>query len=254
MADDSRFGGRTAIVTGAASGVGKATALRLAADGAKVACLDLAADAAEATAEEIRAAGGTAAAFAVNVADVESVRAAVAAAEAELGPVKVLANVAGVLKFAHSHELAVEDWDRIIDINLKGTFLMCQAVIPSMLEQGGGSVINVASSAGVFGQAYVAAYAASKGGVAILTRALAWEYVKRGIRFNAIAPGGIATPMTNRVDFPEDMDFSLIEKSIAVGMKMMDPSEPAGLIAFLASDEADSINGTVIPIDNAITT
>lgn len=254
MADDSRFGGRTAIVTGAASGVGKATALRLAADGAKVACLDLAVEAAEATAEEIRAAGGTAAAFAVNVADVDSVRAAVAAAEAELGHVKVLANVAGVLKFAHSHELAVEDWDRIVDINLKGTFLMCQAVIPSMLEHGGGSVINVASSAGVFGQAYVAAYAASKGGVAILTRALAWEYVKRGIRFNAIAPGGIATPMTNRVDFPEDMDFSLIEKSIAVGMKMMDPSEPAGLIAFLASDEADSINGTVIPIDNAITT
>lgn len=253
MSDDSRFGGATAIVTGAASGVGKATALRLAADGAAVACLDLAVDAATATVEEIRAAGGTAAPFAVDVADPASTKAAVAAAEADLGPVRVLANIAGVLKFAHAHELAVDDWDRVIDINLKGTFLMCQAVIPSMLEQGGGSVVNVASSAGVFGQAYVAAYAASKGGVAILTRALAWEYVKRGIRFNAIAPGGVATPMTNRVDFPEDMDFTLLEKTFAADMKMMDPSEPAALISFLASSEAESINGTVIPIDNAIT-
>lgn len=254
MAQGNRFGGRTAIVTGAASGMGQATALRLATDGAAVACLDVAGDAAAATAEEIRAAGGTAFPAEVDVRDPDSVAAAVAAVEADLGPARVLVNVAGVLKFSHAHELDVADWDRVVDVNLKGTFLMARAVIPSMLEAGGGSIVNVASSAGVFGQAYVAAYAASKGGVAMLTRALAWEYVKRDIRVNAIAPGGVATPMTSQVEFPEGMDFDLIQKTIAFDNKMMDPSEPAALISFLASDEASSINGAVVPIDNAITT
>ncbi|MBX3314447.1 MAG: SDR family oxidoreductase [Actinobacteria bacterium] len=252
MAEGNRFGGRTAIVTGAASGIGRATAQRLAADGAAVACLDMS-DAAQATVDLITETGGTAMAVAVDVSDVDSVRSAVAAVEAELGPARVLANIAGVLRFANAHEMPVDQWDLVIDVNLKGTFLMCQAVIPSMLANGGGAIVNVASSAGMFGQAYVAAYGASKGGVAIMTRALAWEYLKRDIRVNAIAPGGVETPMTSKVDFPADMDFTLIEKTIAVGNKMMDPAEPAGLISYLASDEASSINGAVIPIDNGIT-
>lgn len=252
MAEGNRFGGRTAIVTGAASGIGRATARRLAADGAAVACLDMS-DETQETVDLITEAGGTAIAVAVDVSDVASVRTAVDAVDAQLGPVRVLANVAGVLRFAHAHEMPVDQWDLVVDVNLKGTFLMCQAVIPSMLANGGGSIVNVSSSAGMFGQPYVAAYAASKGGVAMMSRALAWEYLKRGIRVNAIAPGGVQTAMTSRVDFPEDMDFSLMQKTIAVDNKMMDPSEPAGLISYLLSDEASSINGAVVPIDNAIT-
>lgn len=252
MATGTRFDGRTALVTGAASGIGRATALRLAADGASVGCLDMA-DEVDDTVQAITEAGGTAMAARVNVTDPDSIAAGVKAVEAAYGPVKILANIAGVLRFAHTHEASVEDFEFQLDVNLKGPFLMARAVIPSMLANGGGVITNVASSAGMFGQAYMAGYAASKGGVAMLTRSLAWEYLKRDIRVNAIAPGGVATPMTKRVDFPDGMDFDLIKKSMTHDNRMLDPSEPAGLIAFLSSDEAAGINGTVIPIDHGIT-
>jgi meso-butanediol dehydrogenase / (S,S)-butanediol dehydrogenase / diacetyl reductase len=252
MTDRTRFDGRTAIVTGAASGIGRATARRLAADGARVGCLDMA-DGVDETAALIREDGGTAVAARVDVADPESVAAAVADVEAELGPTRILANVAGVLRFSHTEGASVDEWDLVLAVNLKGPFLMARAVIPSMLAHGGGTIVNVASSAGLFGQAFMAAYCASKGGVVQLTRSLAWEYLKRDIRVNAIAPGGVATPMTGAVAFPEGMDFDLIAKSMAVDNKMLTPEEPAGLIAFLASDEAAGINGAIVPIDHAIT-
>ncbi|MEZ5181837.1 MAG: SDR family oxidoreductase [Acidimicrobiales bacterium] len=248
----SRFDGRPAIVTGAASGIGKATALRLAADGARVGCLDLA-DAVDETVAEIQAAGGEAIAVRASVSDVDSVDAAVAAVEEAYGTVRILANVAGILRFANTHTSDPDDFDLQIAVNLKGPYLMSRRVIPGMLEAGGGAITNVSSSAGVFGQAYLPGYAASKGGVSMLSRAMAWEYVKRGIRVNAIAPGGVQTPMTNRVEFPEGMDDELIAKSIAPGYYMMSPDDPAGLIAFLSSDEARMITGTVIPIDHGIT-
>ena len=252
MADSTRFGGKAAIVTGAASGIGRATALRLAADGARVACLDMAAGVDE-TSEAIRAAGGTAMSARVDVSSETSVAEAVAAATEAHGPALILANVAGVLRFAHTHEMDVAEWDLLIDVNLKGPFLMSRAVIPGMLEAGGGVITNVASSAGMFGQAFMVHYCASKGGVVLLTKSLAWEYLKRNIRVNAISPGGVETPMTGRVQFPEGIDFGLIAKTMAVDNKMLTPEEPAALIAYLSSDEAAGINGAVIPIDHAIT-
>lgn len=248
----SRFDGRTAIVTGAASGIGRATALRLAADGAAVGCVDLS-DSVDDTAATIVAAGGQAIAVQADVTSVDGVADAVAAVEAALGPVRILANVAGVLRFAHTHESDPAEFDLQLAVNLKGPYLMARACIPSMLEHGGGVITNVASSAGVFGQAYLAGYAASKGGVAMLSRSLAWEYVKRGIRVNAIAPGGVETAMTGTVQFPEGMDQKLIMKSIAPEYQMLAPESPASLIAFLSSDEAEGITGVVIPIDHGIT-
>lgn len=248
----TRFDGRPAIVTGAASGIGKATALRLAADGARVGCLDLA-DGVDETVAEIVAAGGEAIAVQASVSDVDSVDAAFTAVEGAFGTVRILANVAGVLRFANTHTSDPDDFDLQIAVNLKGPYLTSRRALPGMLEAGGGVITNVSSSAGVFGQAYLPGYAASKGGVSMLSRAMAWEYVKRGIRVNAIAPGGVSTPMTNRVEFPEGMDNDLIAKSIAPGYHMMSPDDPAGLIAFLSSDEARMITGTVIPIDLGIT-
>jgi NAD(P)-dependent dehydrogenase (short-subunit alcohol dehydrogenase family) len=229
-----RFDGRTAIVTGTASGIGRATAQRFASDGAAVACLDVRADEVDATAAAIRDAGGKAIGVTCDVRSVESTRAAVSEAEAALGPTAILANVAGVLRFAHAHLMPEADWDLL-------------------LERGAGAIVNVASSAGMFGQAYNAAYCASKGGVVLMTKSMAWEYVRRGIRVNAIAPGGVATPMSDAIDWPDDIDFSLIKKTIPPDVKMLDPSEPAGLIAFLASDEAAGITGVVVPIDLGVT-
>lgn len=252
MAEGNRFGGRCAIVTGAASGIGRATAIHLAQDGAAVACLDASEDVQE-TVAAIKAEYGTARGAVVDVRDEASITEVVAAVEDELGPVRVLANVAGVLRFAHTTELEVAEWDLLIDVNLKGPFLMARATIPSMLANGGGAITNVASSAGMFGQAFMAHYCASKGGVVLMTKSLAWEYLKRDIRVNAIAPSGVKTSMTGQVDFPEGIDFGLIAKTMAVDNKMMPPEDPAALIAFLSSDEAASINGAIIPIDHAVT-
>ena len=205
--------GQAAIVSGGASGLGRATAERLAAEGATVACLDVAVEAAEKTAARIKEHGGKARAYAVDVSDPASVTAAVGAAAKDLGRPSVLVSCAGIGKFAHSHAMPYEDWARIIAVNLTGTFLMAQAVLPHMLE-GGGSIVNIASNAGLMGQAYSAAYCASKGGVIQLTRALADEYLGRGVRVNAVAPGGIQTPLQKAFRLPDGADAAKIQKII----------------------------------------
>lgn len=246
-----RFEDRVALVTGAGSGLGHATALRLASEGARVACLDLAAEAAESTAAEIRSAGGTAHAVRVDVADPASARAGVAAAAKELGRPQVLVNCAGVGCFANSHEQPFEEWQRIIAVNLSGTFAMCQAALPHLLD-GGGCIVNIASNAGLQGIAYSAAYCASKGGVVQLTRALADEYLKRGVRVNAVAPGGIETPMQKGFRIPKDADGAKLIK-ITSPLGNSKPEEIAALIAFIASDEGRYMTGAIVSIDGGVT-
>jgi len=249
----SRFQGRVCIVSGGGSGLGRATALRLAAEGGSVAVLDLALESAQRVAREIEAAGGRAHPYQVDVAEPRSVRAAVDAAVQGLGRPQVLVSCAGTGCFANSHEMPFEDWKRIIDVNLTGTFLMAQAVLPHLLD-GGGSIVTVASNAGLMGIAYSAAYCASKGGVVNLTRALSDEYVKRGVRVNCVAPGGMATPFQNAFrDMPQGADLSSLGK-IRSPLGMAEPDEVAALIAFVASDEGRYMTGAIVSIDGGITT
>jgi NAD(P)-dependent dehydrogenase (short-subunit alcohol dehydrogenase family) len=247
-----RFSEKVAVITGAGSGIAQATARRFGSEDATVACLDIDEGAAEKTAAAIIEAGGSASAFHCNVADPASVTAAVAAVASSLGAPNVLCNIAGVGGFANTIELPFDEWQRVIAVNLTGTFLMCQATLPHILENGG-NIVNTASNAGLQGLAYAAAYCASKGGVVQLTRALAIEYWKRGIRVNAVAPGGVDTPLSRGFSMPDDADMSFMAKMMAP-LGMAEPDDLASLFAYIASDEARYMTGAIVSMDAGLTT
>jgi NAD(P)-dependent dehydrogenase (short-subunit alcohol dehydrogenase family) len=243
-----RFEGKVVLVTGAASGIGRATVERLASEGAKLFCADVQAEALQETVKRAVELGAEADARVCDVSSEADAVASVAACIARFGRLDSLCHVAGILRFAHTHEMSFADWRKIQAVNLDGTFLMCRAALPHLLASGG-NIVNVSSVAALAGLAYGAAYGASKGGVLAFTRALAVEYGKQGVRVNAVCPGSIKTPMTaGGAGLPKDADMKLVMRQMALD-RARGPETVASLIAFLASEDAAHVNGESIRVE-----
>jgi meso-butanediol dehydrogenase / (S,S)-butanediol dehydrogenase / diacetyl reductase len=246
-----RFEGEVAVVTGAASGIGRAVAERLAREGAGVAALDVAEDALAGTVESITAKGGTATAYRCDVTSESSVEETIASVVAGLGDPTVVCNVAGIGGFFDTAIMPLERWDRILSVNLTGPFLVCRATLPSLLQHGG-SIVNVASNTALMGQAYSAAYCASKAGLLMFSKALAAEYLTRGVRVNVVAPGGVDTPLIGAFTLPEGADPAELNKMMTP-MGFSTPTEIAASVAFLASAESTYTTGAVLSVDGGLT-
>jgi NAD(P)-dependent dehydrogenase (short-subunit alcohol dehydrogenase family) len=197
-----------------------------------------------------RAAGAEAEGFACDISDEKSVCATVDAVVARFGELHVLCNVAGILRWDHAHQIKLDDWNRILGVNLTGTFLMCREAIPHLVRTKG-CIVNLASTAALAAHPWTAAYSASKGGVLSLTYTLALEYGKQGVRVNAACPGAIKTPMRKTFQLPEGADPKLLERIMPFnGFAPAD--DAANLIVFLASDEARHITGTAVRVDGGM--
>ncbi len=251
MPTASNMQGKVALVTGAASGLGRATALALGRAGAEVCIVDLNAAGLEETADQLRALGVRSLIHATDLSEADHCPATVAAAVAAFGRLDALCNVAGIIVMCNAHEMRPADWQRTLAVNLSAPFYLIQAAIPHLLKARG-SVVNVTSSAAFVGEAYAAAYCAAKAGLNNLTKALAMEYVHKPIRFNAVAPGGMATNIGTTLKMPQDVDYALIRRYSGL-RGMVEVDDVADMVAFLASDAGRSYHGACISIDRGIT-
>lgn len=241
---------RTAIITGGASGMGKATALKFADDGHAVGVLDIDGAGAEAVAAEITAAGGTAIALRADLGDRAQIEAAVTDTREKLGPVTIIVNNAAVESFAPVGEVTDQDWDRLMAVNLKGAFVLIQSALPDMVTAGWGRIINVSAFGAQIGAQNMALYTATKGGVISMTRSMAIELGPKGITVNSVSPGFIDTPMARRaIDgdlFPVPYEQIIANYPIP---RLGKPEEIAAACAFFASDDAGYITGQLLGVN-----
>ena len=235
---------KIALVTGAARGIGQAIALQLAADGADLALCDVKAEWLDDTLAQARALGRRAEGYAMNVADGAAVGEAVARVAADFGRIDVLVNNAGITRDTLLIRMSEEDWDAVLDVNLKGAFLVTKAVVKHMMKQRSGAIVNIASVVGIMGNAGQANYTASKAGLIALTKTTAKELGSRNVRVNAVAPGFIRTAMTDKLSEPIR---EAMLKMVPLG-RLGEPEDVAKAVAFLASDAAAYVNGQTLAV------
>ncbi|MFG1790793.1 SDR family NAD(P)-dependent oxidoreductase [Nocardia sp. NPDC049149] len=248
-----RYDGRRVVVTGAGSGIGQGIALRLLDEGAQLVAADIDEPGLATTAEKAGDAADRLRTVTVNVADPASVRAALETALDFLGGLDVLVNAAGILRPARTHEMPLEAWNQVIGVNLTGTFLVTQAALPALVDTGHGVVVNLSSTAAFSAAPYLAAYAASKGGVNAFTHAIALEYAKQGLRAVNIVPAGITSGITTKsiLQQPEGFDPKLFSRMTGWlnGGALGSPEDIAGVVAMVASEDGRYMTGTEIRID-----
>ncbi|CAO5191964.1 Acetoacetyl-CoA reductase [Frankia sp. AiPs1] len=240
---------RVAVVTGGASGIGEASCHHLAERGHRIAVLDLDGDAALRVAKELRADGVDALALALDVTDRPAIDAAFAEIRTALGPTEILVTSAGLVDFEDFERITLDQWNRVLDVNLTGTFHCCQAAVPDMVAARWGRIVTISSSSAQRGSPRNAHYAAAKGGVMVLTKSLARAYAAHGITANCIPPSGIETPMQHRDQAAGNLPANeVIAATIPLG-RLGVPDDLAAAVAFLASEEAGFITGQVLGVN-----
>lgn len=249
-----RFQDRTAVVTGGGNGIGRASALRLAEEGATVVILDRDGEAAGRAADSIAERSGRATGLQVDVAVDDEVEAAVTKIHERYGRVDVLVNNAGYLRPGTALTQSIDDWDRTFAVNVRAMFLLSRAVLPGMVDRGVGTIVNIASTAGLVGEADNIAYATSKGAVVNLTRQLAADFSRAGIRVNCVCPGWVPTGFNDPFlrDMSEEEVQAMVESQVPLG-RQGTAEEIAAAVAFLASDDASFIVGQALGVDGGVT-
>ena len=242
-----RFKDKVVLVTGAGSGIGRSTALRMDSEGAILIIIDINEDELIKTKSMLKNKESTAKVLDIStIADVKKFFKG-------LNKLDALINVAGILRFDNSHEVQIDDWNKILDVNLTGTFFMCSYALPLLLKSKG-AIVNVSSSAALGSHAWTAAYSASKGGISAFSKTLAVEYGMEGLNVNCVCPASIETPMSTNPNMPKDIDTRLLKKIMPIDGVNRSPDEIASTIAFLASEDAIHINGIDLRVDGGLLT
>ena len=246
-----RFKNKIVVITGAGSGIGRSTALRLDSEGAEILLIDKNQEDLSTTKQMLN--NNNSSEHVVDISSITSTKKFFDYLEKNYKRLDALINIAGILRFDNSHEVEIENWSQILEVNLTGTFFMCRYALPLLLESKG-AIVNVSSTAALGAHAWTAAYSASKGGISAFSKTLAVEYGMKGLNINCVCPASIETPMSSSPLMPKDIDTRLLKKIMPLDGVNRSPDDIASTIAFLASDDAIHINGIDLRVDGGLLT